>query len=266
MKNALIFAAGLGTRLRPLTNDRPKALVEVNGKPLLQHNIEKLRDAGFDCIVVNVHHFGQQIIDFLHAHRNFGIDIRVSDERDLLLDTGGGLLRALSMFDDDSPVLVHNVDIVSQADVRALYDDHVALSNRMAQSGGELGASLMVNQRQTSRYLLFDGDLRLRGWKNIQSGETRGDGSAPQMRAFSGIHVVSRALINYLKEYSSTCSTQDSSRPAGSPSPVNPFAIIPFYLWVCQRVAVQGVEMPRDVKWVDCGKVESLTKAAEILL
>ena len=140
--NALIFAAGLGTRLRPLTNDRPKALVEVNGRTLLEHNILKLREAGFNHIVVNVHHFGEQIIQFLDAHQHFGIDILVSDERGLLLDTGGGLRKALPLFGNNEPVLVHNVDIVSDADVAQLY--------RQAAAGSQL-ATLVVNQRETSR-------------------------------------------------------------------------------------------------------------------
>src|SRR5574344_596815 len=106
--NAMIFAAGLGTRLRPLTDHCPKALVKVEGKSLLEHNIINLKKAGFDHIVVNVHHFGQQIIDFLAQNDNFGIDIQISDERDLLLDTGGGIMKALTLFGNDESVLIHN--------------------------------------------------------------------------------------------------------------------------------------------------------------
>ena len=110
MKQAMIFAAGLGTRLKPLTDRMPKALVRVGGEPLLKHVVLKFRDAGFDRIVVNVHHFADQIIDYLNANNNFGIDIRISDERDMLLETGGGLKKAAPLFDSSSPVFIHNVD------------------------------------------------------------------------------------------------------------------------------------------------------------
>ncbi|MDP4225539.1 MAG: sugar phosphate nucleotidyltransferase, partial [Bacteroidota bacterium] len=110
---AMIFAAGLGTRLRPITNSRPKALVEIDGKPLLQIAIEKLKRFGYNEVIVNIHHFGEQIIDFLKANHNFDIHIEISDERDLLLDTGGGLKKAAWFFDDGQPFLVHNVDILS---------------------------------------------------------------------------------------------------------------------------------------------------------
>lgn len=240
MNNAMIFAAGLGTRLRPLTNDRPKALVEVNGRTLLEHNIVKLKAAGFDHIVVNVHHFGEQIIRFLDAHQNFGIDIRVSDERGLLLDTGGGLRQAMPLFEDDAPVLIHNVDIVSEADLAAIYNK--------VKANGHI-ATLIINQRNTSRYLLFDEDYRLRGWTNVQTGEVKGERASLQ-RAFSGIHVVEADLARYLNEYNANA----------------PFPIMDFYLSYCNRLSIGAIELPTSCRWVDCGKVESLTKAAEILL
>lgn len=239
--NALIFAAGLGTRLRPLTNDRPKALVEVNGQPLLAHNILKLKAAGFDHIVVNVHHFGEQIIQYLEANQNFGLDIQVSDERGLLLDTGGGLRKAMPLFKDGSPVLVHNVDIVSEVDLAALY--------RQSQQNQSV-ATLVVNERQTSRYLLFDPDFRLRGWTNIQTGEVKGERAEVQ-RAFSGIHIVRPELALYLNKY------RDDEVP---------FPIMDFYLNLCNQTEISAIELPKTCRWVDCGKVESLTKAAEILL
>lgn len=238
--NAMIFAAGLGTRLRPLTNDRPKALVEVKGRTLLEHNILKLKAAGFEHIVVNVHHFGEQIIRFLEAHQNFGIDIRVSDERGQLLDTGGGLRQALPLFDNADPVLIHNVDIVSEADLATIY--------YRARVTGDI-ATLVINQRKTSRYLLFDEDYRLRGWTNVQTGEVKGESAALQ-RAFSGIHIVSAELVRYLTAY----------------EPNLPFPIMDFYLHYCGRLLIGAIELPAGCRWVDCGKVESLTKAAEILL
>lgn len=242
--NAMIFAAGLGTRLRPLTNDRPKALVEVNGKTLLEHTVLKLKNAGFDHIVVNVHHFGHLVVEFLQANQNFGIDIQVSDERDLLLDTGGGLRKALPLFKDDQPVLIHNVDIVSDADLRTIYS---VVADRMNQN--QSVATLLVNDRETSRYLLFDDDFIMRGWTNVQTGEVRGERASRQL-AFSGIHVVSPALIPHINKYKG----QDE-----------PFPIMDFYLNLCRHERIDGLPLPKDCRWVDCGKVESLAKAAQIL-
>ena len=259
--NAMIFAAGLGTRLRPLTNDRPKALVEVNGRSLLEHNILKLKAAGFDHLVVNVHHFGDQIIRFLKEHQNFGIDIQVSDERELLLDTGGGLLKAMSLFPNDDPVLIHNVDIVSEADLRTSYQQHLALSECLQTQGKLLGASLFISQRSTSRYLLFDTCGYLRGWTNVQTGEVKGE-KAPLQRAFSGIHIVSRALVPYLNKYNETKLLQAATPTLAG---VAPFPIMDFYLWACGQVEIHGEELPEGCRWVDCGKVESLEKASKIL-
>lgn len=239
--NAMIFAAGLGTRLRPLTNDRPKALVEVAGKTLLEHNIERLKAAGCSHLVVNVHHFGQQIIDFLQAHNNFGIDIRVSDERQLLLDTGGGIRQAYRLFAEPGPVMIHNVDIISDIDLRALYQAHLAHS---AHDAG-CGATLAINQRQTSRYLMFDEQRRLCGWTNVSTGEVKG--AVGEKFAFSGIHVVDPSLFALLEEM-----------------PEGPFPIISFYLGACNRLNLYGHDVTEN-RWVDCGKPESLAKAAEIL-
>lgn len=159
---AMIFAAGLGTRLKPLTDTMPKALVRVGDKSLIERVIEKLKGAGADRIVVNVHHFASQIVDYLKDNANFGTDIRVSDETDKLLDTGGGIKKAASLFDADRPVLIHNVDILSNVDLAHLYAMH-----------GDCAATLVVSSRKTKRYLLFDGDMRLKGWTNIETGEVR---------------------------------------------------------------------------------------------
>ena len=125
MRNAMIFAAGLGTRLRPYTDDRSKAMVEVDGRPMIEHQLLRLRAAGFTRVVINVHHYAQQIIDYVTANDGFGLDIAFSDETGHLLDTGGGIRKALPLFDADSPVLVHNVDIFSNADLAALYAAHL---------------------------------------------------------------------------------------------------------------------------------------------
>lgn len=236
--NAIIFAAGLGTRLRPLTDNCPKALVKVNGKSLLEHNIIKLKKEGFDHIVVNVHHFGQQIIDFLVENDNFGIDIKVSDERDNLLDTGGGIRKALRLFDNDSPVLIHNVDIISNIQLKEIYDQHCSRNN---------DATLCVAQRKTSRYLLFDDDMRMRGWTNISTGEIKGE-KASNMYAFSGIHVVSQNLLSELDAMNKDV-----------------FPIMEFYLSNCKDKHFYGYSLPDNTQWVDCGKPESLVLAADIV-
>lgn len=159
MKQVMIFAAGLGTRLKPLTDTMPKALVRVGGQPLLWHVIMKLKAAGYERMVINVHHFADQIIDYLESNGNFGVDIRISDERDGLLETGGGIKKALPLFDPESPILIHNVDILSNLDFNTLPTD---------------APLLVVSPRQTKRYLLFDETLRLQGWTNIETGEVKG--------------------------------------------------------------------------------------------
>ena len=164
-KQAMIFAAGLGTRLKPLTDTMPKALVPVAGQPLLWHVAMKLRAAGFERIVVNVHHFASQIVDYLKANGNFGLDIRISDETGGLLETGGGIKKALPLFDPSAPILIHNVDILSNVDLNALY--HLA-----CEDGAD--ALLLVSRRKTKRYLLFNDDHVLQGWTNIETGEVRG--------------------------------------------------------------------------------------------
>lgn len=250
--NAMIFAAGLGTRLRPLTDNRPKALVEVEGKSLLEHNILKLKEAGFDHIVVNVHHFGEQIIDFLKANDNFGIDIRVSDERAQLLDTGGGIKAALHLFDNNDPILIHNVDIISDIDVRAIYDAHINAEKRSA-------ATLAVNQRKTQRYLLFDEDMDLCGWTNITTGELKPASFIEALEndqlsleelhrfAFSGIHVVDSQLMPYFSKQIE-----------------NTFPIIDFYLSIAHEVRLHAIDIS-GFQWVDCGKPESLSNAVQII-
>jgi NDP-sugar pyrophosphorylase family protein len=154
---ALIFAAGLGTRLRPMTDDRPKAMVEIAGKPMLQHVIERVAAAGFDDITINIHHYGQMIIDFVESHDNFGLNLHISDERGLLLDTGGGILKARQWLDGDEPFLVHNTDIITTLDLKAFYDYHVE---------HDALATILVKERKTQRYFLFDENDRLCGWTN----------------------------------------------------------------------------------------------------
>ncbi len=191
---AMIFAAGLGTRLRPLTNDRPKALVEYRGKPLLQHVLERLKSYGFTDIVINIHHFAGQIIEFLENNRNFGLNIKISDERDSLLDTGGGLYKAKDLLGTDEPFLVHNVDIISDLDLGTFY--------RSFNPARQI-ALLATGDRQSDRKLIFSQKTGyLCGWKNLKTGEqiiARKDCPAPLELAFNGIHVISPRIFNYMQ-------------------------------------------------------------------
>lgn len=244
---AMIFAAGLGTRLQPLTNDRPKAMVEVAGRPLLEHIILKLKKQGFTHIVVNVHHFGEQIIDFLSKNNNFGLDIRVSDERQLLLNTGGGIKAALPLFAQDEPILIHNVDIACDIDLAALYHQAEHMSP-------ECDALMVTNQRKTSRFLLFNNDGLLRGWLNEKPegnvGKTMGDESIEQLERlpFTGIHVLMPSIFEALTNYEGEV-----------------FSIIDFYLSTCISHRIMHTTLPQNCRWVDCGKVEALPCASEIL-
>lgn len=242
MKQAMLFAAGLGTRLKPLTDTMPKALVPVAGQPLLWHVVMKLKEAGFERIVVNVHHFADQIIDYLAAQHNFGLDIRVSDERQQLLETGGGIRKALPFFDAESPILIHNVDILSNVDLARLYDD--ALQSHV-------DALLLVSRRQTKRYLLFDDEYILDGWTNIETGEVKSpyaglDPSDLKQLAFSGIHVVAPSVFPLLQDMPER------------------FGIIDFYLKYCHQRAFLGFEK-KDLRLIDVGKLDTLGEAEQFL-
>ncbi len=189
---AMILAAGLGTRLKALTQDRPKALVELNGKPLLQHCIENLIANGFYHIIINVHHFGEQIIDFVNQHQ-FDAVIQISDERNQLMDTGGGIIQATPLFKDSKAVLVHNVDIISDVNLRDVSQQFL---------DSEDDAWLLTQDRETNRKLLFDYDSQLVGWMNkseeqfkwvdeSKSALRQAQGPQPyyQEMAFSGLHL-----------------------------------------------------------------------------
>lgn len=242
MKQAMIFAAGLGTRLKPLTDTMPKALVPVGGQPLLWHVIQKLKTAGFERIVINVHHFAQQIVDYLKANNNFDIDIRISDETEMLLETGGGIKKALPLFDSQSPILIHNVDILSNIDLTAIYDE--------AQQSN-VDALLMVSWRKTKRYLLFDEEMILDGWTNIETGEIRSpypaiNPSDLKQLAFSGIHIISPHVFPLFQEMPER------------------FGIIDFYLKYCHQCAFMGKEM-KDLRLMDVGKIDTLSEAEQFI-
>ncbi len=230
MRQAMIFAAGLGTRLKPLTDTMPKALVPVGGRPLLWHVIMKLKDSGFERIVVNVHHFAQQIIDYLAANQNFGLDIRISDESEKLLETGGGIKKALPLFDPHSPILIHNVDILSNVDLSQLDVDV---------------PTLVVSERKTKRYLQFDESMQLIGWKNIETGEVKG--REGRSLAFSGIHVFHPSLFPLLNDWPER------------------FPVMDFYLKVCAHHLVRGIEV-KNLQLLDVGKLDTLEQAKSFIM
>ena len=239
MMQAMIFAAGLGTRLKPLTDRIPKALVSVGGEPLLKRVIFQLKDAGFTRIVVNVHHFSQQIIDYLRENNNFGMDIRISNESDKLLETGGGIKKAWPLFDQTEPILIHNVDILSNVNLQKFYQN------------APLAARLLVSERKTKRYLLFDDTMRLVGWTNIETGEVKSpyphlNPKDYQMYAFSGIHMVAPSLFPLMEEES------------------DKFPIMDFYLKHCDKVRIEGY-VKNDLKLMDVGKQETLKEAEAFL-
>ncbi len=233
--NAMVFAAGMGTRLRPLTDSVPKALVRVAGRPLLQIALDKINANGFGNIVVNAHHFAEQIVRYLS-----GTDVKISLEP-TLLDTGGGLRAAFPLFGNDAPVLVHNVDILSNADLPRLY----------ASLNADCDVCLLVSHRETSRYLLFDGDMRLAGWTNTATGELRlpREGlkaSDCTMLAFSGIHAASQRI-----------------RPLMARRPER-FSIIDFYVRHCGDLRIKGVTQD-GLRLLDVGKAASLSAAETFL-
>ena len=242
---AMRFAAGLGSRLKPLTDTMPKALVPVAGCPMLEHVILKLKASGFTEIVINIHHFGEQIIDFLKTNNDFGLTIHISDERDRLLDTGGGIRKARLFFENSGePFLVHNVDILSDMNLKELYDFHM-------QSGSV--ATLLASRRTTSRYLLFDTERKLRGWINKDTGQVKPEGfhydeSLYREYAFSGIHVFSPAVFRLME----------------APRWEGKFSIMDFYLATCGQTDYSGY-LAEKLELIDIGKPETLARAEEFV-
>ena len=257
---AMIFAAGLGTRLKPFTESHPKALLPLAGKTLLQWQIERLKAAGITDIVVNIHHFGQQIIDYLQQNNGFGCTIQISDERDALLETGGGLLKAAALLGNNEPVLVCNVDILSNIAVRDLIAAHEAsrgtCTDRTDQTERErnrLLASVVVSDRETQRYLLFSDNGELRGWTNIKTGEVRPEGFRLstfdfRLLAFSGMQIVEPAFFRELRY------TQAEKG--------DKFSLIDAYLSIVTRQAgVIRAYVPKQYKMMDVGKIDQLAEA-----
>ena len=264
----MIFAAGMGTRLKPLTDVIPKALVPVGNKPLLQIVLERLLDAGIHDVVVNVHHKAGQICNYLSLlQSHYDVKISISDESEQLLETGGGIRKAQALFNADAPILIHNVDILSNVDLGAFYDNI-----------GDADAMLLVSERKTKRYLLFDEDMNLVGWTNIETGEVKspypeiaalsGDkesvmerfglspsGSLPTgegggrglMLAFSGIHAFSPRLFADMEQWPEK------------------FPIIDFYLNRCAERKIKGY-LKSDLQLLDVGKLDTLASAEEMAL
>lgn len=236
---ALLFAAGLGTRLKDHTQNKPKALVQLAGKPLLQHAIEHLKQFGITEFTINVHHFAGQIRSFLEECHSFGVTIHLSDESDELLDTGGGLKKAAEFLRGNEPILIYNVDVISKLDLNVLLNYHQEKKSL---------ATLVVRQRETSRNLMFDQNLELSGWKNFSTGETRisredsFDGARPL--AFSGIHLIEPGLLELITEEGK-------------------FPIIDLYLRLAKTHSIKAFIDQSDL-WMDLGKPEQL-EAAELL-
>ena len=234
---AMVFAAGLGTRLRPLTDTMPKALVPVAGVPLLERVIRKLQAAGISEFVVNAHHFADRIVDFLREHDDFGAKIQVSLEMPAPLETGGAIRFAAPLLRDADPFLVHNADILSDLDIRALVAAHRP----------DALATLAVSHRNTTRYLLFDDDMRLVGWTNVVTGEVKSP--FPDLRvedcrkySFAGIHVLSQEVPELMRDWP------------------DKFSIIDFYLAQAAKRTIRGYE-PDALELIDVGSPERLAEA-----
>ncbi|MCB9023826.1 MAG: nucleotidyltransferase family protein [Lentimicrobiaceae bacterium] len=235
---AMILAAGLGTRMRPLTDNLPKALLPIGKYTLLEFAILKLKHAGFDQIIINVHHFPHLITSYLAEHKNFGCQIEISDESSRLLETGGGIKKAAWFFKDEKAVLIYNVDIVGDLDLQLLYKYHNESNNI---------ATLVLRRRQTTRYLLFNNQMQLRAWQNVATGEQRialQTSETLQAFAFSGIHMINPALVDFMQQEEA-------------------FSIIDTYLKIAGKLNVGGY-VDESPLWADAGKPRSLEDASKI--
>lgn len=247
----MIFAAGLGTRLKPITDNLPKALVPVGGMPLIEHVARKLKASGIEEAVVNVHHFADMLEDWVAGHEI--LPMKVSDERERLLETGGAVLHARKHLEGCGTFLVHNVDIISDLDVRDL----------CSEVKPEALATLLVSERETARYLLFEPEtMKLVGWTNILTGEVRSpyaglDPASCRRLAFSGIHVMSDAVFEAMDRYVAENGLDD-----GKQSPR--FPVMDFYLSVCDRYDIYGVKAD-DLHLVDVGKLDTIQEAENML-
>lgn len=279
---AMIFAAGIGSRLKPITDTLPKALVPISGEPLIKILIDKLKSYGYDDVVINLHHFAQKIRDYVQAENNFGFNISFSDETDLLRNTGGAIKHATEYLKGNEPFLVHNVDILSNLDLDDFYDYH--MSNSI--SIDTPLATILVSDRKTTRYFLFDNANNLVGWMNLATGEvkspfdylkreadikvadptqgasvTNADTSENENLfdhesflqkhnlkkfAFAGIHIMSPYILTLMENYPES------------------FSIVDFYLDMADKYNIKGY-VAKDLQLVDVGKIDSIKLAEDFL-
>jgi NDP-sugar pyrophosphorylase family protein len=235
---AMILAAGLGFRLRPLTDNIPKALIKIGDTPLLEFAIKKLSHHGFKDIIINVHHYPDMIIRFLEKNNNFGANITISDERDMLLDTGGGLKKAVSFFSGNDPFLIYNCDIITDLNLLTLLNYHLK---------NEAICTLAVRERESSRYFIFDEDNALCGWWNKSTGEkksVRWSDSEFKAKAFSGIQIINPRALDHFPDK-------------------KVFSLVEFYLLLAQNHKIEGYDHT-ETRWADIGKLETLEKMQSI--
>ncbi|MEI7423502.1 MAG: nucleotidyltransferase family protein [Prolixibacteraceae bacterium] len=235
---AFILAAGLGTRLYPFTSDRPKALVELNGKTLLERAIRKVSELDVSEIIVNIHHFGDQIINHLKENRNFGFPVTISDERDQLLDTGGAILKARPLLGENEPFLLYNVDVLSSVNLSELLDFH--------DNNGGL-ATLSVRHRKTDRYLVFGPEMLLSGWRNVNTGEEKLSRKGEDLKNYanSGIQIIRPEIFPLITE-------------SGK------FSLIQLYLRLAKSEDIYGY-LDASNLWMDLGKPDQLEEARKII-
>jgi|WetSurSiteA1Bulk_404760.scaffolds.fasta_scaffold00024_24 NDP-sugar pyrophosphorylase family protein len=228
---AMILAAGMGTRLLPLTQNKPKALIEVQGVSLLEHTIRYLKHHGIQEIVINIHHHAEQIVDFIHKNGSFGLRMEFSDETDELLDTGGGLYKARWFFDDNKPFILVTSDVITDLNLQEMCVFHNKASSL---------ATLAVKRRKSSRDFLFDKVFRLCGWQSNTTGETRivRPVNDPIRLAFSTVHVISPDIFDYITERGR-------------------FSIIDVYLRLAVTHPIMGFEHDSSL-WFECGRIENL--------
>ena len=236
---AMILAAGLGTRLKPFTEQHPKALAVINGKSLLQRNIEYLTSFGVTDIIVNVHHFPDQITNAIKNNNGFGSNVSISDERDEVLETGGGLMKARKFLEGSEPFVLMNVDILTDMDISKMAEQHVA---------SKALATLAVTNRKTNRYFLFDELETLCGWRNNKTGEQKISREAAKyiQKAFTGIHIISPAIFSLIKMK-------------------RKFSMVDVYLDLCKTHTISGFDHSVS-KFIDVGKPENIAIAEEIFL
>lgn len=231
---AMILAAGMGTRLKSLTNNKPKALVEINGRPMLEWLILRLKKYSFDEIIINTHHFAEQINDFLEKKNKFDIRIEISHETKLL-DTGGGIKKAAWFFDDDQPFLVHNVDVLTDIDYKDVIASHTK-ENALV--------TLVVRRKKTSRYFLFNSQNNLCGWQSIKSQElhiVRDEHENLTPLSFMGIHVIEPRIFQYIKDEGA-------------------FSIVETYLQLAAKYDIKAF-IADDYRWIDLGQRKNLDEA-----